>query len=648
MTDLIAKAKRDISNKRLADEFVKHGKSLSPKQQEAFIAAAEFTALENASFDAFLLSPRLADYLREQVPTKAKDKKVAKVDRVEQAIVKTFRENPHLIQTLDQLDDVAREGLLGVLAKHITPNHGEEDQDVHAGKDKADNQATNPALSRLGDDIDFGRDVKQWSTPMVTDGGPADFMPSGSAAPLSIKLQPGEGSEALALALRLPSGLAAKIGNLGAAVNNFLNKKSGAVGKRVWAVATDIGDTAMTGTPIGRMVTMGRLIQQHGPGVLAHGLRNYYRFSGNERPIPEGLGSSGQGFEGSRNAVIAKLEAGLPSTQAAQNSRKYVPSEGYIVAPDGTIVARAIGRGGRLGDKPTDNYTPYTLNQLRHVKGNALIRRRMWGGPTEEDIRMGLLLGASEITTISNTGRYTIKLTGEGQGVNSELPLILNRLTELRGGTGSTKSSNHDNTVLALESLSAEFPIHFRQFTEDSGGTKKNTGESYEDGLPEEGFLTKLLGDWNKSFFGIGDDAPASKPSSTNQPDGNVPGSGRKREVGDKELRDKATGPANVVSPPDPNLVEVRTAKAIKEHNDENDVELDEYVDNDVRSEILDIAGPLVDDNYTDTFDERERTLDQFYNMGRRKAIEQYREDPEYFQGYLGITPSELREVLGD
>lgn len=625
MTDLIAKAKREMSNKQLADKWVKHAESLPKKEQEALAGLAMFTALENASYDAFLLSPTIARRLRQlsagTKSSKAVDSK--KVSKVEQAIVKTFRENPHLLGTLDQLDDVAREGLLGVLAKHLD---GEHDQQSHAGdrKKKDKNQLSlfededgtkrqrNPAPVR-GKNIQLPgfEDPQTFSQSMKGNVYTSEL----STESLSISLDPGEGSRAIALALRMPEGLAEKIGSVGATVNDVLNNKTGEIGRRIWGVASRAGDFALTNSPMGTLVAVGQLIQQYGPGVMKHGLRNYYRFSGNERPIPEGLGSKGQGFEGTRNAVVERLVSGLPSEKAAQNSKKYVPSEGYIIAPDGRIVARAIGRGGRLGDgKPTDFYTPYTLSQLRSVKGNALVRRRMWGGPTEEDIRMGLLLGASEITTVSNTGTYRLKLTGEGQGVNSELPLILNRLTELRGQKGN---SNHDNTSLALESLSAEFPIHFQQYTQDDGRALHSN--SYEEGLKEEGFLTGLLNDWETSLFGERSESSNGGGGGKEvrdhgpKPDGNVPGSSRKREVGDQGLRDKATQNAKPVTPPDVDLKSVKDA-----------------VDNQLAANGVDLQDEVGGDELRALSDTSESLLEQFdYRPTKDERIAMYGDTPE-------------------
>ena len=79
------------------------------------------------------------------------------------------------------------------------------------------------------------------------------------------------------------------------------------------------------------------------------------------------------------------------------------PSEGVILDRDGQIVTQAIGYGD-------DHYLPFNLKNLKALKGGSYIRNRSVGGLTSEDIYTGLVSGARQVTVVSRSGVFTMKV----------------------------------------------------------------------------------------------------------------------------------------------------------------------------------------------------------------------------------------------
>lgn len=77
------------------------------------------------------------------------------------------------------------------------------------------------------------------------------------------------------------------------------------------------------------------------------------------------------------------------------------PSEGALIDRNGKLSHQTVGYGD-------DHYLPFTLKNLRHLRGGEYIRTRTFGGPTTEDIHAGLMFGAKRLTVVSNSGIYTV------------------------------------------------------------------------------------------------------------------------------------------------------------------------------------------------------------------------------------------------
>ena len=85
------------------------------------------------------------------------------------------------------------------------------------------------------------------------------------------------------------------------------------------------------------------------------------------------------------------------------------PSEGFLVDKEGKVVAQAVGYGD-------DHYLPFNLKQMKSLKGGEYIRTRSVGGPTSEDIYVGLMSGAQRVTVVSRSGTFTIEFADDFKG----------------------------------------------------------------------------------------------------------------------------------------------------------------------------------------------------------------------------------------
>lgn len=85
------------------------------------------------------------------------------------------------------------------------------------------------------------------------------------------------------------------------------------------------------------------------------------------------------------------------------------PSEGVIIDKNGKIVTQAVGYGD-------DHYLPFNLKNLKHLRGGEYVRTRSVGGPTSEDIYVGLMSGARAITVVSRSGTYTVQFHEDFKG----------------------------------------------------------------------------------------------------------------------------------------------------------------------------------------------------------------------------------------
>lgn len=275
------------------------------------------------------------------------------------------------------------------------------------------------------------------------------------------------------------------------AVRSFLTESS--IGTGVVATAKFFADAG------GKFQFAAKAIAEFGPiaGVrLAH---TYFRYGGYDVPIKNGRTEMGDkiptegGRKGAREWAIERLSKRLPSQQA-DSAGAEPPSEGFLIDKDGKIVAHAVGRGN-------DHFLPFNsrhLRKLRQSGGGEYVRRRMFGGPTTEDLHAAMMMGATKVTVVSNGGTFSIDLTSRSHGLKLEHMQVLTRYQEILDNRGSRL--NFDGYDSALDSLVAEFPLHFRKTTAQQGawaGSHDRIG-------PKD-----KLSDQIKNLFGIlsGDDS---------------------------------------------------------------------------------------------------------------------------------------------
>jgi hypothetical protein len=85
------------------------------------------------------------------------------------------------------------------------------------------------------------------------------------------------------------------------------------------------------------------------------------------------------------------------------------PSQGVLLNSDGQIVSEAVGYGD-------DHYIPFDLKNLKALKGGEYIRTRSVGGLTSEDIYVGLMTGAKQVTVVSRSGTFTLTFADDFRG----------------------------------------------------------------------------------------------------------------------------------------------------------------------------------------------------------------------------------------
>ena len=117
--------------------------------------------------------------------------------------------------------------------------------------------------------------------------------------------------------------------------------------------------------------------------------------------------------EQGRKAVYGYLRESSPSKQLyglQLASGNTPPSEGVLrINRDGDIVDQAVGYGD-------DHYVPFNLKNLKNLRGGEYIRTRSVGGPTTEDIYVGLMSGADRATVVSRSGTFTVAFEPDFKG----------------------------------------------------------------------------------------------------------------------------------------------------------------------------------------------------------------------------------------
>lgn len=242
------------------------------------------------------------------------------------------------------------------------------------------------------------------------------------------------------------------------AMKSFLSENS--LGQGVVAVAEFFSRTG------GKFQFAAKAISEFGPFTGARIAHNYFRYGGYDVPLKQQgdkvVTEMGDTLpppgdqERTRNSVIGFLKSRLPG-RGADNSGSEPPSEGFVIDRNGNVIAHGVGRGN-------DHFLPFNTRHLRKIRqneGSEYVRRRMFGGPTAEDLHAAMMMGASKVTVVSNGGVFSIDLTNRSHGIKLEHMQVLSRFQEILDNRGNNLNFNAYNS--ALEALESEFPLHFRK-----------------------------------------------------------------------------------------------------------------------------------------------------------------------------------------
>jgi hypothetical protein len=230
-------------------------------------------------------------------------------------------------------------------------------------------------------------------------------------------------------------------------------------GQGIADVAAFLADTG------GKFRFAARAIGEFGPIAGVRMAHAYFRYGGYDMPMTrnaEGLlvteygdkVPAAESAKKTREWAIDVLKSRLPG-QEADNSGATPPSEGFIIDAQGNILAHGTGRGN-------DHFLPFSsrmLRKLRKQEGGEYVRRRMFGGPTAEDLHAAMSAGADRFTLVTNTGVFTVELTKRAHGLKMEHMQIVSRYQDIL----DTKNIlNYDAYKSAIAALSGEFPLHVR------------------------------------------------------------------------------------------------------------------------------------------------------------------------------------------
>lgn len=242
-------------------------------------------------------------------------------------------------------------------------------------------------------------------------------------------------------------------------VQSFL--KESTIGQGIVAVAGFLSHTKNT------FQFAARAIKEYGPMVGVRMAHAYFRYGGYDMPFtldPDGPGYLTElGDElppiGDKNATrqwaMEVLRSRLPGEEADKAGAQ-PPSEGFIIGKDGEVLAHGTGRGN-------DYFLPFSMRHLRKMRsetGVEYVRRRMFGGPTAEDLHVAMMMGADRLTVVSNGGTFSIELSPRSKGLKAAHFQILQRFQDLMAARKINPSFSDYDKV--LDALGAEFPLHFK------------------------------------------------------------------------------------------------------------------------------------------------------------------------------------------
>lgn len=224
----------------------------------------------------------------------------------------------------------------------------------------------------------------------------------------------------------------------------------------------------------GRFQFAWNAISKFGPFTGSRVAFNYFRYGGYDLPMQQQDGvvytdlgdkvPAPESQETTRGWAIARLRSRLPG-EAADQAKAEPPSEGFIIDNRGNLVAHAVGRGN-------DAFLPFSMRHLRAMRnqqGVEYVRRRMFGGPTEEDFHIAMQMGVDRFTIVSNSGDYTIELRDRSHGIKIEHFQIVERYQDLLNNRRERNNLDRRGYIEALSALQAEFPLHMRILSIDRG-----------------------------------------------------------------------------------------------------------------------------------------------------------------------------------
>lgn len=297
------------------------------------------------------------------------------------------------------------------------------------------------------------------------------------------------------------------------AISTFLNETS--VGQSIAAVAGFFADQGS------KFQFAARAINEFGPWAGTRLAYNYFRYGGYDVPMTEKNGKirtemgdvlpEVKSQKESRKWAIETLRKRLPG-QSAEDSDAEPPSEGFLIDKDGNILAHGVGRGN-------DHFLPFNsrhLKRMREEEGVEYIRRRMYGGPTSEDLHAAMMMGADRLTVVSNGGEFIVELTRRSHGLKMEHMQVLSRFQNILDQKGDEAGLDFDGYNSALDTLQAEFPLHFNK-----AFAKRGAWGDREDRITPENRFVEGLRDIFNSLAGYEyEEETTTSAASTQRSDG--------------------------------------------------------------------------------------------------------------------------------
>lgn len=250
------------------------------------------------------------------------------------------------------------------------------------------------------------------------------------------------------------------------AISAFLNEST--IGQGITAVAGFFADQGS------KFQFAARAINEFGPWAGTRLAFNYFRYGGYDVPMSEKNGKvktemgdtlpEVKSQKETRKWAINTLRKRLPG-QTAEDSDAEPPSEGFLIDKDGNVLVHGVGRGN-------DHFLPFNskhLKRMREEEGAEYVRRRMYGGPTSEDLHAAMMMGVDRLTVISNVGEFTVELKKRSHGLKMEHMQVLSRFQNILDQKDEEEELDFKGYNSALDTLEAEFPLHFHKAFAEGG-----------------------------------------------------------------------------------------------------------------------------------------------------------------------------------